>query len=352
MAFIAGSAGRVEILRETEGRVQPAIFGLDLFHEDAVLTYEGAAANVLCRNGLLFHVGPSRTLVVRCQETDDYRALGRLDPQVSDRLLQASGEITVTLAPAATRAVRAHVGQVPILIGPRNTAIATPRPTWHWGAATDAETYRLSVVNAVSGERWEVETTTTELTYPDDAPSLMPDTTYLTRLETKGPDDPVDESYFFLLDPASRDEVKAAEEAIRALSLDRDTRSFLLVRLYQDRGLWETAIGQLKSLTDEVTDPELGIQLGNLYFQVGLYSRAEASYQAALVAAQQAEAPMTQAGALVGLGRVADAFNEKEAAIEHFQSAEALYRAAGDLVRADTVAQILADLVEDREIDN
>lgn len=351
LALIAGLEGRVEVRRQAADRVQPATFGLGLFPEDAVLTYEMAAANVLCRNGLLFNVRASQILVVRCQETDDYQALGRLDPQVSGRLIQARGEITVTLAPAGTRAVRADVGRVPSLVGPRNTAIIEPRPTWRWQEMADTEGYRLSMVNAITGERWEVETTATGLTYPDDAPPLVPNTTYLTRLELLGTPDQVDESFFFLLDEAGRNEVAATETAIRALSLDRPTEGFLLASFYRDRELWDAAITQLESIIEEVENSELAIQLGDLYFQVGLYARAEASYQAALAAARLVDDPAAQAGALVGQGRVADAYDEKKAAIDHFQAAEDLYRTAGDLARAEVVAQVLAELVGNSELE-
>ncbi len=97
LAIIAGVAGRAEVRRQADERVQRATFGQDLFWEDAVLTYEGAAANILCENGLLFNLGARQVLVVRCQETEDTQLLGRLDPQLSAGLVQASGEITITL---------------------------------------------------------------------------------------------------------------------------------------------------------------------------------------------------------------------------------------------------------------
>lgn len=90
--------------------------------------------------------------------------------------------------------------------------------------------------------------------------------------------------------------------------------------------------------------PELAQQLGDLYFQVGLYVQAEQNYQAALAAAQARQKPLARAEALVGLGRVAEAFGERETAISHFQAAETLFRAAGDTGPAEAVAHVLAEL--------
>jgi hypothetical protein len=325
--------------------VQPAIFNMGLYEEDAVLVYEEAAANILCRNGLLLRVGPEQIMVVRCQDTGDEQTLGRLNPQLSTRLIQASEAITLTLAPADTRASRANIGRAPTLIGPRNTAITEPRPTWRWEDVAGAKRYLLTVVNAVSGERWQTETTATELTYPKDAPSLVPNITYLTRLELIGTGGRADESFFFLLDEANRNDVTAATEAIRTLSLDPATEGFLLAGVYREEGLWDAAITQLEAIPTVEERPELMRQLGDLYFQVRLYPQAEKRYQIALAAAQLADNPVAQAEAFVGLGRVADAYGETEIALKHFQTAETLYRSAGDMAQAEAVAQILAELV-------
>ncbi len=346
LAIIAGVAGRAEVRRQADERVQRATFGQDLFWEDAVLTYEGAAANILCENGLLFNLGARQVLVVRCQETEDTQLLGRLDPQLSAGLVQASGEITITLAPAGARAVRAEAGRAPVLIGPRNTAITELQPTWRWEGVAGAGGYRLSVVNAVTGQRWEAETTATQLAYPADAPLLVPNSTYLTRLELVGAEAPADESFFFLLDEAKRSETAVAEAAIQGLSLDPTTEGFLLAGAYGEKELWDAAIRQLESLADKEGKSGLAKQLGDLYFQVGLYARAEASYQVALAEARLGNDPSAQAAALLGLARVTDAYGEREAAIGHFRSAEALYRTAGDPVRAEAVAQVLAELMD------
>ena len=190
----------------------------------------------------------------------------------------------------------------------------------------------------------------TELVYPDDAPPLIPRTTYLTQLELIGASAQADQSFFFVLDEASRKEVVATEAAIRALSLDPAATAFLLAEIYRQNELRSAAISQLESLAGDEARPDLAGQLGDLYFEVGLYNGAETNYQAALSEAQLSNVPAAQARALAGLGRVADAYGEKKAAISHFQTAEALYLLAGDLARAEAVAQILARLVASPEM--
>jgi len=256
-AIIVGLEGRVEIRRQVDDRVQIAAFGLELFNEDAVLTYEAGAVYVLCENGLLFNVGSNQTLLVRCQENGDNRAVGRLDPRVGANLIQTNQAITLTLAPANTRAARTDIGQIPTLIEPRNTAITTSHPLWRWEGVNSAELYHLVIINSQAGQAWEAETTTTELIYPDNAPPLVPQLTYLTQLVPTGAASQSDESFFFLLDEPSRNEVAETEAAIHALSLNPTTASFLLAELYRQHGLYSAAIAQLESISAVEAKPGL-----------------------------------------------------------------------------------------------
>lgn len=350
LAIVANMTGKVEIRRHNDDRIQPAAFGLNLFMEDAVLTYEQAAAFVLCNNGLLLKVDAEQVLVVHCQETGDNQTLGRLDPRLSTQLIQTSEGISITLAPADTRASRADIGQVPILVEPRNTAITETRPTWRWADVPGVKGYLLIIVNAITGERWQIETTATELTYPDNAPPLTHDTTYLTQLSLVGTNERPDESFFFILNEADQKDVITAVKAIQALPVDPVTKSFLSARTYQYWQLWGAAITQLEAIPGASARPELKQQLGDLYFQVGLYSKAEINYQAALTSVQSANNQTIQAEALVGLGRVADVYGEVETAINHFQAAETLYQTIGDMARAEAVTEVLAKLATGPEI--
>jgi hypothetical protein len=88
LALVINVQGWVEVRRKGSDRVIQAAFGMPLFLEDAVITYETSTADIVCDNGFLFHLNKRSTLIVRCDETDDQPALGRLPPDLSSRLVQ------------------------------------------------------------------------------------------------------------------------------------------------------------------------------------------------------------------------------------------------------------------------
>lgn len=346
LALVAGVIGRVEVRRQDSDRVVPAVFGLELFFKDAVITYEDSAADILCHNGLLFSVEAERAITIRCQETGDVPTVGALDAETSSRIVRAVEEPrTITLARAGTRASPADVGQVPLLAFPRNTLIAAPRPTFRWTTVEGTTAYHLEVVNAISGTQWYTETAATELTYPTDAPALEPDVTYLVQVSAEpGAVQEKERAWFALLGDGARDELTTAVEAIRSGGVSSPTEHYLLGQLYSDYRLWGAAIDELEALTAGEPQASLYQQLGDLYFQTGLYPFAEDRYQAALDVATADGDRAGEATAHVGLGRVTDAYGQYAEAIAHLEKAEALYRELGDMERVETVAAALAEV--------
>jgi len=356
LALIAGVTGQAEVRRQADERVLPATFGMELYSEDAVLTYEAAAADVLCQNGWLLHVGPEATLIVRCPEDGDRRAVGRLDPQVGERLFQATDEMTFTLPADATRATPAEWARRPLLLSPRNTVITDTRPAFAWQAVAGASGYRLSL-HLPDGQTWSRETAETRLLYPSNAPPLAPGSANVVTLATldvrehprpelgskaQSNDDETagDKTLLHVLDVAGQAELAEARAAIRGLGLDAATQGYLLAQLYRGWEMWAAAIAQLEWLAEAqaISSADLWQQLGNLYFEVGLYAQAEENYKAALIAAEAADDKSAQAAAHVGLGRVAYAFEESGPALDHLTAAEQLYRQAGEIERANLVA--------------
>lgn len=258
-------------------------------------------------------------------------------------MIQARGEITLTLAPFDTRSSGTGAPLMPTLITPRNTAVTETRPIWRWNEVDSSNGYQLTVINAVTGQSWQSQTSATELIYPVDAPPLLPGSTYLTQLKSIQPTTEVDESFFYLLDDAGRQNVIATTAAIRALSPDPVTTAFLLVEYYQTQELYSAAIKQLESIANKKEIPGLTSQLGDLYFYVGLYDHARKNYQAALADAELTDDLVAQATALVGLGRIAYTYGESKKAIDRFQEAETLYRAAGEAAREAAVTQLLSE---------
>jgi hypothetical protein len=346
LALVAGVIGRVEVRRQASDRVVPAVFGLELFLKDAVITYEDSAADILCCNGLLFSVEAERAITIRCQKAGDVSAVGALDAEVSTRIVRAVEEPrTIILAPAGTRASPTDVGQVPLLISPRNTLIAEPQPTFRWTTVEGTTAYHLEVVHAISGTQWYTETAATELTYPTDAPALEPDVTYLVQVSAE-PSATQEEkrAWFDLLGDVGRGELTTAVEAIRASGVSPSTAHYLLGQLYNDYHLWGAAIDELEALAAGEPQASLYRQLGDFYFQAGLYPFAEERYRAALDMATADGDRAGEAAAYVGLGRVTDAYRQYAEAITYLEKAEALYRELGDIERVETVAAALAEV--------
>lgn len=352
-ALVAGLSGPVEVRRQANEQLEPAMFGLDLFWEDTVLTYEEAAASILCQNGLLFNVGSSQTLVVRCQESGAVQPAGRLEPQLSAQLVRASGAATSTLPSDDTRAPRAEVEQTPLLLSPRHTVITDTRPTFSWQPVVGASGYRLTV-NPLggSGETWSIETTAASLPYPADAPPLAPGSRNSVTLMTLDNDRVADKSLLQVLDAGSQAELVKAEAEIRALPLDEAAQTYLLAQLYRQWELQDAAIVQLEQLINSPPlvgqgpgmESTLRQQLGDLYFEIGLYAQAEEHYQAALTATQNSGDLSGQAAASAGLARVTYVFEETEHALDYLSAAEALYRQAGQIEQAERIAAERAKL--------
>jgi len=343
-ASIIGYQPQVEVKRQGTDRLIPAQFNLDLYSGDVVNTYAGAAANIICENGVLFNLPQQSNLTLDCSATDDPRVVARLDPALGQ--LSVSPSVTFTLASDVSRAPRAEQDRLPLLLGPRNTVITATRPAFHWQPVPAVSGYRLSL-SLSGGAMWSRETTATDLSYPADAPPLEPGSTNIVTLVTLDDETAADKSRLKLLSERDAATLAGAEAEIRALNVDQTSRAYLLAQLYRGWGMTDAAITQLERLTTTgVTSASLWRQLGDLYFEIGLYAQAEENYQAALAAAEASGDHSEKAAAHLGLSRVAHAFEENQAALDHLQTAEELYRQAGQTEAADRVAAERARLEE------
>jgi tetratricopeptide (TPR) repeat protein len=212
------------------------------------------------------------------------------------------------------------------LLSPRNTVITDTRPTFSWQPVAGASGYRLTVNPLGGGETWSVETTATHLPYPPDALPLAPGSRNSATLVTIDNDQIADKTLLQVLDETSLAELVKAEAEIRALPLDEAAQTYL--PLIGER-VWEGSLRQ---------------QLGDLYFQAGLYAQAEENYKAVLTAAKNSGDLSGQAAASAELAHVAYAFKEIEPALEYLSTAEALYRQAGQSEQADLIAAERAKL--------
>ncbi|NJN92818.1 MAG: protein kinase [Anaerolineales bacterium] len=334
LATIIDVKPEVNVKRANSDRLLPADFGLYLYSGDVVNTYAGAAATLICGNGLLFELPEQSNLTVACQESSDARLLGRLEAVLNTA---PPNEISLTTE-GQSRAPAARWSRLPLLLDPRQTVITTTRPTFRWQPVADAGGYRLSL-SLPGGQSWSRETNTTSLTYPADAPPLAPGSANIVTLVPLNDETAADKSLLRVLDKAGQAELAEAETTIRVLPLDEAGQGYLLAQLYRQRELRSAAIAQLEALTGRQAVPSTGLVqlLGDLYFEVGLYAQAQESYQAALTTAETAANLSARAAAQVGLARVAYAFEDSNQAKALLEAAEALYRQAGEVELAGQV---------------
>jgi serine/threonine protein kinase len=340
IATIINFTPEVEVERGGAKRLTNASFGTDLYQGDRLYTHVGAFADIACTNGLILRLPEQRNLEVTCQDTSIAREIARLGEDLSHQLVQPAEPISGVLA-STERSSRANQAQIPLLLSPRNSQVADIRPTFHWQPLAGASGYRL-LLTLPDGEVLTLETPDTSLSYPTDAPPLEPGSTTIVELVTFEDEtgEAVDKTLFSVLNEASLAKLTEAEAAIRSLGLDENAQGYLLAQLYRQYELKNAAIDQLKQLVEASNAPSANLwqQLGDLYFEVGLYLLAEESYNQALAAAKNSDDLSAQAAAQVGLTHTALTFDEVETAIEHLAAAETLYRESGQVDLAEAVA--------------
>ncbi len=318
-------APAVEVRRWNNTDLIPATFGMLLHEQDIVNTYANSVAGILCNNGNTFQLPENRNFTIACEDTDNEHFAGILSGSLTGQLLTSSEATTFTLEIESTRSQRSDIALIPLLLSPRNTFIRDSQPTFAWQAVEGASGYRLTVNSGAS--TWEIETEETQLTYPDDVPPLTPGSVNTIRVTTLDDETIVDVSLLRILDEATLMQLDESTNAITALELDDAAKGYLLAQLYQQHELWADTIDQLEQVTDQAApDPNLTLQLADLYAEIGLYVLAEEHYQIVLIMAEQQNDKQTQAQALTGLGQIAATFAEPEQADQYLTTAETIYR--------------------------
>jgi hypothetical protein len=339
-AVLTNVKPEVKVARAGTDRLIPASFGMQLHHDDVVSTYEDAAATIICERGARFELPAQNNLTLDCQNTSDPHFVGQLDSALGE--LSVSGGLTPTLAAGQSRASRTDYAQTPLLFSPRNSIVTDTRPTFYWQTVAGASGYRLWL-SLPGGETWGHDTTAPHLAYPADAPPLEPGGVNVVTLVALDDDaqqmGTADKSRLWVLEGSDRANLAEIEAKIQGQELDEGTRTYLLAQLYREQKMWSAAVAQLERLVEQgVTSTNLWRQLGDLSFEIELYSQAEAYYQDALSAAETDADPSAQAAAHAGLARVAHAFEETDQALAHLQTAEVLYRQAGETEQAELMA--------------
>ena len=198
----------------------------------------------------------------------------------------------------------------------------------------------LNIPNAKNGE---VETTETTLPYPADKAALPAGRTNIfVKLATLDNPTEVEATSVDVMDEAAQADLAASEAEIRNLGVDETAQAYLLAQLYRQRGMKAAAIAQLEQITanGEAISADLWQQLGDLYFESGLYAQAEEKYKNALSTASANDDQQIQAAAYFGLAQTAYIFEEDAQALDYLEQAEALSRQIGDDLLSEEIAQL------------
>jgi hypothetical protein len=282
----------VQIRRRNTDDLLNVTYGMHLYRDDIISTYEEAQAIVHCNRGPCFIVPPERNQRIDCVSIPQERVLAHLNLEHTARLLDVARIFTKILHEAPTQSQ-------PLLLAPRNTRIQVRRPTFHWRSTMGTRGYRLTV--RMPNERtWSRETDQTTLSYPDEEPALTPGSGNSVLLQNIGTSLPTDHTYLRVLTSPEQMKIQATEEAIRTLNLGSEPQIYLLARTHAKFQLWHTAIQELKRLsqTTEALAPGILIELGTLHLHIGLVHLAIGYYEAAH---DEADDEHTKAIASVGL---------------------------------------------------
>lgn len=319
-------------------QLKAAEVGLKLFQDDVVIAEAnaGAVVSLSCaEDTLLLTVGSQQNMSVDCSTVGDEDLIAQLGPDV------ITSEARSLLVLPAQQERSSRQAQTPLLLTPRNTLIRESQPTFQWQGVPGASGYRLSL-NIPNAENWQVETTDTTLPYPADKAPLPAGGTIIVTLATLDNPSETDETFVDVIDEAALAGLAESEAEIRNLGLDETAQAYLLAQLYRQQEMNAAAIAQLEQIAakESLISADLWQQLGDLYFEIELYTQAEENYQKALSAAQANDDQQTEALAHFGLAQTAYVFEENEQALDYLTQAETLSDQIGDNVLAEAVVEL------------
>jgi tetratricopeptide (TPR) repeat protein len=186
--------------------------------------------------------------------------------------------------------------------------------------------------------------------YPDDGPSLQPNTPYRLVIEADNGRSSAEETTiglgFKLLDTAQVTEINQIVERINAQNLPEVSRALTLANLYTSYNLIADAIQTLEAVPQAEKTADVYRQLGDRYRQIGLPLEAEVQYQAVIALAGANRNPFELAAAQAGLGEVRYALGDRDDAVQLIRAAKTGYERLGD---GEQVTQLEARLRQIQE---
>lgn len=331
----------------TDQTFQPKELCEPLYHGDTLRIEAGALVSYACREtGQIIELSGPQELQITCQtDAQGAKEMARAETFRSIKVADLCSSFSLAeLLRTRARSTRAEHTMKPFLLNPRNSVITDTRPTFNWQAVEGAGSYRLEVTSGL--ESWSREITDTTLAYPKDETSLEIGSTHTIRLSIVDSPETLDKSVLQVATENQADKLARTQAEIEASDFNLATRNNLQLESYRQQGFSMAAIAYLEHLIAKQSTPSpvLFQQLGDLHFNIELYTQAEVAYQAALNTAKMEENLIAQADAYVGLASVQLILEEVEQAKNNLLTAEGLYNKGGDKNKAETTAKMRSEL--------
>ncbi len=266
-AVLTSCKGPVTIVRASNGPVV-ATFGAALSEGDEVKTGADAEAEIMFASGNWVQVGANSSMKIKGQP-------GAKPKEQNFEVVQNFLKLKSTEGTSSISGLRSgDKASALVAVSPCQTKVRDTHPTFAWTAEDPSLELRFVVYNE-SGVHWQSDIAgVTSVSYPLDAPALVPGVSYSWTLETSDPlvSPPLrtTASFFEII---AKDDVASLEKGLASIDAKKPgATSYHLMRasLFFDRGLIADAITETQAAV--ASDPDnasLHAILGRLYAETG-----------------------------------------------------------------------------------
>ncbi len=290
IALLTSLSGKVEIKSTQTSSRRPAQMGDQLFENDILQTHKNAKASLLFSDGSIVNIFADTRLTLSLKEEDQSSGSKRIASLSKDVLAGVKGifskgkkKETLPAVPGFRKKVEKKEEEVKVLY-PRNSAILTTKPVFHWQAKGERKTFNISLtLKGMGGKLWSISTDRKAIVYPTERDELGRGQTYFLRVESEEDAGVYDEIFFRILDERKATEVKqfADEmENLRTMNPDDMTPLFVLTNYYRQKGLHHEALTVLDDLEKNTAAQRFVLeQKMEIFFKLGLWKKWEEANQ-------------------------------------------------------------------------
>jgi hypothetical protein len=285
LAVLLSCHGDVKVVREDSAMA--GSFGLALAVGDLITTGSDGEAEILFQDGNWIQVGSNSKMQVKGNRggkpaAENETMVGEKSFEVVQNFLKlksSEGTSSITALRSGGGGNEIHP------LSPMQTKIRDARPTFRWRGSQPDLALRLTVYDNEDGVIWEHEFTgATSVTYPDDAPALVPGKEYSWTLESTDPlrFPPVrsQAAFFEILDESEQAGVSDALAKVAAESTPNEGSLHLIrASILYNHGLFQDAIDETKAAIEvQGENAALRSILARLYAEVGRTDEAMGEY--------------------------------------------------------------------------